>query len=90
MLKLVELITLIDKIYSCRQTNTLEYADFDYVIGADGAHSCTRQLCNIEMVGTRNLQSIVNVHFTSKKLSKAAREHPGMLYFIVREFIVSY
>ncbi|RLN95280.1 hypothetical protein BBJ28_00011838 [Nothophytophthora sp. Chile5] len=63
--------------------NTLEHASFDYVVGADGAHSLVRQLCGVEMAGTRNLQSIANVHFTSKALSDAARENPAMLYFVV-------
>lgn len=65
-------------------TQELERASFDYVIGADGAHSLMRQLCGIDMAGALNLQSIVNVHFTSSALSKAARENPAMLYFIVR------
>lgn len=77
--------TDIDKVLRalCRDTNTLEEASYDYVVGADGAHSLVRQLCGIDMVGTRNLQSIANVHFTSKALSEAARENPAMLYFVV-------
>ena len=67
-----------------RDTNTLEEASYDFVIGSDGAHSLVRQLCGIDMVGTSNLQSIANVHFTSKALSKVARENPAMLYFVVR------
>jgi 2-polyprenyl-6-methoxyphenol hydroxylase-like FAD-dependent oxidoreductase len=67
-----------------RDTNTLEQASYDYVVGADGAHSLVRQLCGIDMAGTRNLQSIANVHFTSQALSEAARENPAMLYFVVR------
>uniref|UniRef100_M4BTG6 FAD-binding domain-containing protein n=1 Tax=Hyaloperonospora arabidopsidis (strain Emoy2) TaxID=559515 RepID=M4BTG6_HYAAE len=68
-------------------TNTLEEGSYDYVIGADGAHSLVRQLCGIDMVGSSNLQSIANVHFTSKALSKAARENPAMLYFVCKEII---
>ncbi|KAE9303511.1 hypothetical protein PF008_g22215 [Phytophthora fragariae] len=69
-------------------TNTREEATYDYVVGADGAHSLVRQLCGIDMVGTRNLQSIANVHFTSKALSEAARENPAMLYFVFNKEIV--
>ncbi|KAG7395090.1 hypothetical protein PHYBOEH_004242 [Phytophthora boehmeriae] len=69
-------------------SNTLEKASYDYVVGADGAHSLVRQLCGIDMVGTRNLQSIANVHFTSKALSDAARENPGMLYFVFNKDVV--
>ncbi|RLN66574.1 hypothetical protein BBJ29_004544 [Phytophthora kernoviae] len=69
-------------------SNTLEQASYDYVVGADGAHSLVRQLCGIDMAGTRNLQSIANVHFTSKALSDAARENPGMLYFVFNKDVV--
>ncbi|KAG3120148.1 hypothetical protein PI124_g1035 [Phytophthora idaei] len=69
-------------------TNTLEQESYDYVVGADGAHSLVRQLCGIDMVGTRNLQSIANVHFTSKALSEAARENPAMLYFVFNKEVV--
>ncbi|CAI5725463.1 unnamed protein product [Hyaloperonospora brassicae] len=69
-------------------TDILEEASYDFVIGADGAHSLVRQLCGIDMVGTSNLQSIANVHFTSKALSKAARENPAMLYFVFNKKVV--
>ncbi|ETN09290.1 hypothetical protein PPTG_11736 [Phytophthora nicotianae INRA-310] len=69
-------------------TNALEQETYDYVVGADGAHSLIRQLCGIDMVGTRNLQSIANVHFTSKALSEAARENPAMLYFVFNKEVV--
>jgi 2-polyprenyl-6-methoxyphenol hydroxylase-like FAD-dependent oxidoreductase len=73
----------------CLQTQRTEDASFDFVIGADGAHSLVRQLSAIDMVGSRNLQSIVNVHFTSHALSHAARENPAMLNFVVRTFSLS-
>ncbi|GMF10966.1 unnamed protein product [Phytophthora lilii] len=69
-------------------TNTLEEASYDYIVGADGAHSLVRLLCGIDMAGTRNLQSIANVHFTSKALSEAARENPAMLYFVFNKEVV--
>lgn len=69
-------------------SNSVEEASYDYVVGADGAHSLVRQLCGIDMAGTRNLQSIANVHFTSKALSEAARENPGMLYFVFNKEVV--
>ncbi|GLE02019.1 hypothetical protein PINS_up010857 [Pythium insidiosum] len=71
-----------------RSEGRYEDATFDVVIGADGAHSFVRQQCGIDMAGTRNLQSIVNVHFTSKTLSAAAEEHPGMLYFVFNENVI--
>ncbi|TMW56936.1 hypothetical protein Poli38472_002861 [Pythium oligandrum] len=70
------------------RSNRVEEATYDYVVGADGAHSLVRQLNGIEMVGVRNLQSIVNVHFTCKTLSAAAREHPAMLYFVFNENVI--
>ncbi|KAG1708605.1 hypothetical protein DVH05_022233 [Phytophthora capsici] len=69
-------------------TNTVETKNYDFVVGADGAHSLVRQLCGIDMAGTRNLQSIANVHFTSKTLSEAARENPAMLYFVFNKDVV--
>ncbi|KAJ0411284.1 hypothetical protein ATCC90586_004200 [Pythium insidiosum] len=71
-----------------RSSGRYEDATFDVVIGSDGAHSFVRQQCGIDMAGTRNLQSIVNVHFTSKTLSAAAEEHPGMLYFVFNEHVI--
>ncbi|KAF1327967.1 Polyketide hydroxylase, partial [Globisporangium splendens] len=70
------------------KSNELEQARFDYVIGADGAHSLVRQLCDIDMAGALNLQSIVNVHFTSKALSAAAKENPAMLYFVFNADVI--
>ncbi|CAH0474961.1 unnamed protein product [Peronospora belbahrii] len=69
-------------------TDTVEQASYDFILGADGAHSLVRQLCGIGMAGTLNLQSIANVHFTSKALSKAASENPAMLYFVFNKEIV--
>ncbi|TYZ62433.1 hypothetical protein PybrP1_008675 [[Pythium] brassicae (nom. inval.)] len=65
-----------------------EHAAFDFVIGADGASSLVRQLCGVDMAGALNLQSIVNVHFTSKALSEAARENPAMLYFVFNKDVI--
>lgn len=73
-----------------RGSNEEEVADFDVVIAADGAHSSVRELCGIGMAGTRNLQTIANVHFTSRALSEAARENPAMLYFVVRPLVSSW
>ncbi|TDH68178.1 hypothetical protein CCR75_004480 [Bremia lactucae] len=69
-------------------SNKLEHRSYDYVVGADGAHSLVRQLCDIDMIGTNNLQSIANVHFTSKALLEAARENPAMLYFMFNKKVV--
>ncbi|CEG43188.1 polyketide hydroxylase-like [Plasmopara halstedii] len=69
-------------------TNTLEKTSFDYIIGADGAHSLVRQHCGIDLVGARNLQSIANIHFMSKSLSKAACENPAMLYFVFNTDVI--
>ena len=77
------------RVWRYRDTDTIEHASYDFVVGADGAHSLVRQFCGIRMVGTCNLQSIANVHFTSKALSDAASENPAMLYFVVRHFVLS-
>ncbi|CAI5745986.1 unnamed protein product [Peronospora destructor] len=69
-------------------TDTIEQASYDFVVGADGAHSLVRQFCGISMVGTCNLQSIANVHFTSKALSDATSENPAMLYFVFNKKVV--
>ncbi|CAH0492627.1 unnamed protein product [Peronospora farinosa] len=69
-------------------TDTVEQASYDFVVGADGAHSLVRHFCGINMAGTSNMQSIANVHFTSKALSDAASENPAMLYFVFNKNVV--
>ncbi|CAK4068103.1 unnamed protein product [Aphanomyces euteiches] len=63
-------------------------AAYDYVVGADGAHSKVRSLLGIPMEGPPPLQSLVNVHFTSHELSNHARKAPAMLYFVFNPQVI--
>ncbi|KAG9401082.1 hypothetical protein AC1031_009842 [Aphanomyces cochlioides] len=63
-------------------------AAYDYVVGADGAHSTVRSLLGIPMEGPPPLQSLVNVHFTSHELSNYARKAPAMLYFVFNPQVI--
>ena len=53
--------------------------------------SKVRENLGIEMVGTKNIQNFVNVHFRSKELGKKMIEtgEVGMLYFLYNPEIVS-
>lgn len=55
----------------------------DFLIGADGAGSFVRKLIGVDMIGERDLQKLVSVHFMSRDLGKfLTNERPGMLFFI--------
>ncbi|ETV92352.1 hypothetical protein H310_13252 [Aphanomyces invadans] len=65
-----------------------ETKQYDYVVGADGAHSKVRSLLHIPMEGPPPLQSLINVHFTSHELAAHARTSPAMLYFIFNPKVI--
>ncbi|ETV76466.1 hypothetical protein, variant 1 [Aphanomyces astaci] len=65
-----------------------EKRQYEYVVGADGAHSKVRSLLQIPMEGPPPLQSLVNVHFTSHELAAHARTSPAMLYFIFNPSVI--
>lgn len=53
------------------------------LIGTDGAGSTVRKLVGIDLVGEKDLQKLVSVHFLSKDLGDyLLNERPGMLFFI--------
>lgn len=55
----------------------------DFLIGTDGAGSAVRKLIGVDMIGERDLQKLVSVHFMSKDLGLfLTNERPGMLFFI--------
>lgn len=62
-----------------------------YLVGADGVKSRVREALGIEMVGTKNIQNFVNVHFRSKELGEKMikSKEVGMLYFLYNPSIVS-
>ncbi|OQR91812.1 polyketide hydroxylase [Achlya hypogyna] len=70
------------------QTGAIEDREYDHVVGCDGAHSRVRQAVGIPMQGSARLQSLVNVHFTSHKLSAYARTCPAMLYFVFNPAVI--
>lgn len=55
----------------------------NFLVGADGARSTVRELVGINMIGERDLQNLVSIHFLSQDLGKyLVNERPGMLFFI--------
>lgn len=53
------------------------------LIGTDGAGSTVRKLVGIDLVGEKDLQKLISVHFLSKDLGDyLLNERPGMLFFI--------
>lgn len=61
------------------------------MVGADGVKSLVRQNLGIEMIGNKNLQNFVNVHFRSKDVGRKMIENndTGMLYFLYNSDLVS-
>lgn len=54
-----------------------------FLVGTDGAGSTVRKLVGIDMVGEKDLQKLVSVHFMSQDLGRyIMNERPGMLFFI--------
>lgn len=48
----------------------------------DGAGSQTREELGIALEGRPALQSLINVHFTSRQLASALQSDAAMLYFV--------
>ena len=57
----------------------------DFVVAADGAHSGVRKMLGIAMEGPESLQTMLNVHFTCRGLSKLLTDRYAMLYFTFNE-----
>jgi 2-polyprenyl-6-methoxyphenol hydroxylase-like FAD-dependent oxidoreductase len=66
------------------QTGRRQQIQTQFLIGADGAHSTTRQQLDIELIsGHGILQHLINVHFFGSELSEwLCSRIPAMLYFI--------
>ena len=66
------------------QTGRRQQIQTQFLVGADGAHSTTRQQLGIELISENGiLQHLINVHFFSMELSEWLRSRiPAMLYFI--------
>ena len=66
------------------QTGRRQQVQTQFLVGADGAHSTTRQQLGIELIsGHGVLQHLINVHFFSLELSKWLRSRiSAMLYFV--------
>ena len=66
------------------QTGRRQQLQTQFLVGADGAHSTTRQQLDIELISENGiLQHLINVHFFSSELSEWLRSRiPAMLYFI--------
>jgi 2-polyprenyl-6-methoxyphenol hydroxylase-like FAD-dependent oxidoreductase len=66
------------------QTGRRQQLQTQFLVGADGAHSTTRQQLGIELISKNGiLQHLINVHFFSSELSEWLRSRiPAMLYFI--------
>ncbi|QDZ17809.1 putative polyketide hydroxylase [Chloropicon primus] len=73
---------------SCRGEDRIVEAD--YLVGADGAHSLVREAVGIQMKGDGHMQSIMNVHFTSRALASSLKSEASeaMLYFVYNPSVV--
>lgn len=83
-----------------RSANSSTTTTFDYVIATDGAGSKLRQAllhhdgktASITMTGKREIQHLINVHFTCPGLSQylaQQQKRPAMLYFVFHEAMIA-
>lgn len=56
-----------------------------YLIAADGANSMIRKAIGIQMSGEVGLQTLLNVFFRCKGLSRLMTQRPSMLYFVFNQ-----
>lgn len=78
------------RIRTANQEGQSKFINAKYLVGADGAHSKVRgQMTGVEMEGNSCLQSLVNVHFRSKALSKALAGKEAMLYFVYNPSVIA-
>ena len=61
----------------------------DYLVAADGSNSFVRRQLGIELQGTDQLQTLINVHFTCPGLRNRLIPRPAMLYFVFNETCVA-
>lgn len=64
-------------------------ASYDYMIGADGSRSTTRDLIGARMHGTRGLARHYNIVFRAPGLAQAHPHGPGVMYWQVNADVPS-
>lgn len=69
-------------------TADVRQIDAKYVVAADGANSGIRTNAGIPMCGSQNLQSLINVHFSSPELATKLASRPAMLYFVYNQDVI--
>ena len=62
---------------------------FKYVVGADGAGSEVRRLCDIGLRGKRAIESFISIHFECAALSTSMRARGAMLYFVFNPHVIA-
>jgi 2-polyprenyl-6-methoxyphenol hydroxylase-like FAD-dependent oxidoreductase len=55
----------------------------NYVIGADGASSFVRKHLNVDLLGEKDIHTLMNIHFSIR--NKIIMNRPAMLYFVYNE-----
>ncbi|CAD8195248.1 unnamed protein product [Paramecium pentaurelia] len=61
----------------------------DYLYGCDGLNGFVRDYLKIKLIGNRDLQRFLNIHFTSKQLINRLEQYNSMLSFIYNSDITA-
>jgi len=61
----------------------------DYLYGCDGLNGTVRDYLKIPLVGNRDVQRFLNIHFTSKLLVDRLEDYNSMLTFVYNSDITA-
>ena len=77
------------KVKSIKNGNPIELTlddgskvETEYLYGCDGLNGVSRESADINLVGQRDIQSFINLHFESMQLAEILKPYNSMLTFV--------